>query len=86
MKVDVWARGAWKHEFDASRSVEASFIAAPGFDFVIQGAEPPRNSFVTSVGLKLNLTKNASIFGTFEGDFGSGATSVGGTGGIVVAW
>ena len=86
MSFDVWARGAWMHEFDAARSTQASFISAPGFDFVVQGAQPPRDAFVTSVGLKLNLTKNAAIFGTFEGQFGSGATSVGGTGGLVVTW
>ena len=86
MSFDVWARGAWMHEFDASRSTQASFLSAPGFDFVVQGAQPPRDAFITSVGLKLNLTKNAAIFGTFEGQFGSGATSVGGTGGVVVTW
>ncbi len=86
MGSDVWARGAWKHEFDPTRSTQSSFISAPGFDFAIQGAQPPHDAFVTSVGLKLNLTKNAAIFGTFEGEFGSGARSYGGTGGLVVAW
>jgi uncharacterized protein with beta-barrel porin domain len=86
MGLDVWARGAWKHEFDPTRSIETSFIAAPGFDFTIHGAEPPRDAFVTSVGLKLNVTKNAAIFGTFEGQFGSGASSVGGTGGLALTW
>ena len=86
MGLDVWARGAWKHEFDPTRSIESSFIAAPGFDFAIQGAQPPRDAFVASVGLKLNVTKNAAIFGTFEGQFGSGASSVGGTGGLVLTW
>jgi len=86
MPVDVWVRGAWQHEFDPSRSFEASFISAPGVDFTIQGAQPPREAFATTVGLKLNLTKSAAIFGTFEGQFGSNATSVGGTGGVVFTW
>ena len=86
MSLDVWARGAWKHEFDPTRSTQSAFISAPGFDFVLQGAEPPRNAFVTSIGAKLNLSKSAAIFGTFEGQFGPGATSVGGTGGIVFTW
>ena len=86
MDLDFWARGAWQHEFEADRSTDSSFIAAPGFNFIVQGALPPRNSFVTTIGAKLALTKNAALFGTFEGQFGWGATSVGGTGGLVVSW
>jgi hypothetical protein len=83
---DVWVRGAWQHEFSTSRSFDASFISAPGVDFTIQGAQPPHDALATTVGLKLNLTKNAAIFGTFEGQFGANATSVGGTGGVVFTW
>ncbi len=86
MDLDFWARGAWQHEFEADRSTDSSFIAAPGFNFIVQGALPPRDSFVTTIGAKLALTKNAALFGTFEGQFGWGATSVGGTGGLVVSW
>ncbi len=86
MNLDAWVRAAWKHEFDTGRSIESSFISAPGFDFTIQGARPPSDALVTSVGLKLKITNNAAIFGTFEGQFGSGANSYGGTGGLVVSW
>ena len=53
---------------------------------MIQGARPPRDAFVTSVGAKLNLTKNAAIFATFEGQFGQGANSIAGTGGLAITW
>ena len=86
MNIDAWARAAWKHEFDTERSIESSFIAAPGFNFEIQGARPPRDALVTSIGLKLNITSNAAIFGTFEGQFASGANSYGGTGGLIFSW
>ena len=86
MDLDFWARGAWKHEFDPSRSTESAFISAPGFDFVIQGAQAPRDSLVTSIGFKLKVTKNAALFGTFEGQFGWSAPSVGGTGRVVISW
>jgi uncharacterized protein with beta-barrel porin domain len=86
MGLDLWVRGAWKHEFDTARSTESAFIAAPGFNFEIQGAQPPRDALVTSVGAKLNVTKNAAVFGTFEGQFGPGANSVAGTGGIMITW
>jgi uncharacterized protein with beta-barrel porin domain len=86
MGLDLWARAAWKHEFDSTRSTESSFIAAPGFDFVVQGAQPPRDALVTSIGAKLSVTKNAAIFGTFESQFGSGSNSKAGTGGLVIAW
>jgi outer membrane autotransporter protein len=86
MGLDLWARAAWKYEFDATRSTESAFIAAPGFDFVVQGAQPPRDALVTSIGAKLNVTKNAAIFGTFEGQFGWGSNSIAGTGGLVITW
>jgi outer membrane autotransporter protein len=87
MGLDVWVRAAWQHEFDLNRSTNSSFISAPGFNFTIQGAEPPADALVTSVGAKLNITKNVAVFGTFEGQFGEGgANSIGGTGGLVFTW
>jgi hypothetical protein len=32
------------------------------------------------------VTKNAAIFGTFEGQFGWGSNSIAGTGGLVITW
>jgi uncharacterized protein with beta-barrel porin domain len=87
ISLDAWVRAAWMHEFDPSRSIDSSFISAPGFNFVVEGAQPPRDALATTVGLKLNITKTAAIFGTFEGEFAQGgANSVGGTGGIVFYW
>ena len=48
MALDGWVRASWMHEFDAGRSVESSFISAPGFDFVTQGAQPARDALVTT--------------------------------------
>ena len=85
--VDAWIRAAWQHEFDLGRWTNSSFISAPGFNFTIQGAEPPRDALVTSIGAKLTITKNVAVFGTFEGQFGEGGgNSIGGTGGLVFTW
>ena len=86
MDLGLWVRGAWKHEFETDRSTESAFIAAPGFDFVVQGARPPRDAFVATLGAKLGLSKNAALFGSVQGQFGSGASSLGGSGGLVVSW
>lgn len=37
----AWARATWVHEFLPHRTVNPSFIAAPGFDFVIDCALAP---------------------------------------------
>jgi uncharacterized protein with beta-barrel porin domain len=84
--LSSWVRTAWKHEFDADRSTESAFIAAPGFDFVIEGAQPPHDALVTNLGAKLKFSKNTSLFAGFNGEFGAGSTSYAGTGGLSVSW
>jgi uncharacterized protein with beta-barrel porin domain len=84
--LNAWVRTAWKHEFDADRSTESAFIAAPGFDFVIEGAQPPRDALVANLGAKLKFGKNTSLFASFNGDFGAGSRGYTGTGGVSVSW
>jgi outer membrane autotransporter protein len=82
----TWIRAAWKHEFDAGRSTDASFIAAPGFDFSVRGAEPPHDAATTSLGVKLMIDQNMDFFGGFGGDFAAGSHDYSGTGGLRITW
>ena len=82
-RLSSWARLSWVHEFDTRRTTENSFIAAPGYSFVIEGARAPSDAVRANVGAKLSLSKNFSIFASADGDFSpSGLSSIAGTAGL----
>jgi uncharacterized protein with beta-barrel porin domain len=84
--LTYWARFAWVHEFEPSRTISASFLAAPGYDFLIKGAIAPNNAAQLGVGLKLGLTKTVSFLANFTGDFSGVGNSYAGSLGIQLAW
>ena len=84
--LDSWLRAAWKHEFASRRSIDATFIAAPGFDFVIDGAKPPRDAARLNVGARLIIGANVSVFAAFDSDLAAGSRNLAGSGGIRVQW
>ncbi len=77
---------AWKHEFRTERSTESSFVSAPGFDFVIQGAHPPVDSMLASIGLNLTVSKVCTLFGNFECDALGTEQSYAGMAGFHINW
>jgi len=84
--LSAWARAAWKHEWRDERSVEAGFISAPGYTFVVSGSQPDKDALRASAGLKLQVDRNVSFFAGFSGDFASAGTGYIGTAGLKVAW
>ena len=81
-----WLRAAWKHEFDTSRVTEASFVSAPGYEFSVQGAEPPADAAVARIGVEMIVQGNVSIFASVNGELGKGTHSYSGTGGMKIAF
>ncbi len=79
-------RAAWQHEFSPERSIDASFTAAPGFDFVIQGAQPPIDSLRSGVGVSLKLGHGCSLSANFDSDYSGVGHSLSGMGGFHVTW
>jgi uncharacterized protein with beta-barrel porin domain len=61
MFATTWLRAAWVHEFAQRRSIEASFIVAPGYDFVIDGARAPGDAIRESTGAKLGVNSTTSF-------------------------
>jgi uncharacterized protein with beta-barrel porin domain len=85
--LSSWAKLSWVHEFDTRRTIENSFIAAPGYSFVIEGARAPRDSARANIGARLSLSKDLQIFGSADGDFSpSGVSSLAGMGGLRFSW
>ena len=86
MSVDAWVKAAWKHELDPVRSIDAAFISAPGFDFIINGAAAVTDMARIDAGARLKVTRDVEVFGVFQGDFAPSGRSVAGSGGVRVAW
>jgi uncharacterized protein with beta-barrel porin domain len=84
--LEFHARAEWRHEFSPDRSTESAFVSAPVFNFVVQGAQPPRDAAVLSLGGKLAFSKNVALFGSVNGEIGGADRLFSGTGGIVVSW
>jgi uncharacterized protein with beta-barrel porin domain len=73
------------HEFAPERSIEPSFIAAPGFDFVIEGASAAPNLARISTGVKMNVDQHISFTASINADLYQ-TPSFSGWGGFRVAW
>jgi uncharacterized protein with beta-barrel porin domain len=84
--LDGWIRAAWVHEFEADRSIDASFIAAPGFGFVVEGAQPARDMARISTGAKLNVSEHVSFSASVDANLAPSGQSYSGFGGFRVSW
>jgi outer membrane autotransporter protein len=86
MPAAWWLRPAWVHEFEPDRTINPSFLAAPGYDFIINGATAPRDAARLDAGLKLAITRNAAVFTSFNGEFSGKGNGYAGTGGLKISW
>jgi uncharacterized protein with beta-barrel porin domain len=84
--VILRARLAWAHDWFTNPALNATFETLPGASFTVNGASPPKNTALTTVGAEVHVTANWSVIGKFDGDFGSGFQSYAGTGTIKYAW
>ena len=84
-KLQSWMRLAYIHENFTSRTVNPSFIAAPGYAFVINGAHTPRDTANLKAGFVLPLSANTSIFANLNADL-SNAHTYDFSGGLSVKW
>jgi autotransporter-associated beta strand protein len=80
------ARGAWAHEFNVDRSIQAVFQSLPGAGFTVIGAEPARDAALVSGGAELKLANGVTIGGKLDGEFARATRAWGGSGTIRVVW
>jgi uncharacterized protein with beta-barrel porin domain len=62
------------------------FQALPGSTFIVNGAAPPKDSALTTLAAELRLAANWSLTAKFDGEFGNGAQTYGGTGTLRYSW
>jgi uncharacterized protein with beta-barrel porin domain len=79
-------RLAWAHDFNADRSVGATFQALPGASFVVNGAVQPHDSALTTASAEVRWTSGWSAAATFEGEFADTVRSYAGKGVVRYAW
>jgi outer membrane autotransporter protein len=80
-----WLRAQWVHEFETQRSIDPAFIVAPGFNFVIDGAQAATDFARIDIGGKLNVSKNVALSASFATDLYR-TPSYTGWGGFTVKW
>jgi uncharacterized protein with beta-barrel porin domain len=80
-----WMRAEWVHEFEPYRSIDPAFIAAPGFNFVIEGAKAATDMARLSMGGKLNVNDHVAFTAGVSTDLYR-TPSFSASGGLRVAW
>ena len=80
------ARVAWAHDWVSNPALGAVFQSLPGAAFTVNGAAIPANSALASAGGQLFFTPNWSLEAKFDGEFGSGSQTYGGTGTLRYSW
>ena len=86
MMWSPYARVSWVHEFEPTREISASFITLPGASFTVDGPRAARDAGRIDVGSKLAVTRNAWLFGSFDGEFSDRSQMYAGKGGLKVTW
>jgi uncharacterized protein with beta-barrel porin domain len=84
--VTVRGRLAWAHDFDADRSIGATFQTLPGASFVVNGAAQASDTALTTASLEMKWLNGWSVAATFEGEFSKVTESYAGKGGVRYAW
>jgi uncharacterized protein with beta-barrel porin domain len=79
-------RLAWAHDFNADRSIAATFQALPGASFVVNGAAQAADSALTTASAELRWMNGWSAAATFEGEFSNVTRSYAGKGVVRYAW
>jgi len=86
MVLSPYARLSWVHEFNPTRSIDATFIALPGAAFTVDGPRASSDALRIDAGAKLAIGPNAWLYASFDGEFSDRGQSYAGKGGVRVAW
>jgi autotransporter-associated beta strand protein len=79
-------RFAWAHDYDANRSIAATFQTLPGAGFVVNGAAQAAESALTTASVEMKWRNGWSAAATFDGEFSNVTNSYAGKGVLRYAW
>jgi uncharacterized protein with beta-barrel porin domain len=79
-------RLAWAHDDGNNGAISSVFQALPGTSFTVNGAAPPQNLALASVGAELRLVNNVSLGVRFDGEFSDHAQTYSGAGTVRYRW
>lgn len=82
----ISAKAAWQHDFNRNRSVTFSETSGVTFFGAASAAEPAANSAFVGASIEAPITKNASVYVAYDGNFGSGQQVQSGAVGFKVTW
>jgi uncharacterized protein with beta-barrel porin domain len=68
MYASATLRAAWVHEFAPQRSIVGSFLAAPGYNFLVDGARAPVDALRVNAAAKLTVNSATAFQVNFTGD------------------
>jgi Autotransporter beta-domain len=86
MPIVLRARLAWAHDWVTYPALDAVFQSLPGTSFVVNGANPPPNSALTSAGAELYMTPVWSLGVKFDGEFAPGSQTYAGSATLRYKW
>jgi uncharacterized protein with beta-barrel porin domain len=80
-------RLAWAHDwYTNATALNAAFETLPGSNFTVNGAASPKNSALTTASAELHINTNWTAIAKFDGAFGAGSQTYGGTGTLKYSW
>jgi uncharacterized protein with beta-barrel porin domain len=79
-------RAAWAHDYNAERSIAATFQTLPGASFVVNGAAHAHDAALTTASAEMNFASGLSLAAIFEGEFSDVTRSYAGKGVARYRW
>jgi len=79
-------RADWLHEFEPGRSTTASILAAPGYDFTVQGAQPATDAAELTLKSQIRFAPHAAIYGKANATISDLKPTYSGNIGVKVSW
>jgi uncharacterized protein with beta-barrel porin domain len=86
MPMVLRGRLAWAHDWATNPAIGAAFQALPGSSFTVNGAAPPKNSALATAAAELHITANWTAMTKFDGAFGAGGQTYGGSATLKYSW